>query len=301
MNSRSPFFIYLPIIGATFFWSFSFIWYKQVFTHYDPLTLVVFRLALAVPILILCSLALRKLQKIRAGDVKTFMLLAFFEPFLYFLGESYGMSFISSTLASIIISLIPLIVPIPAWYLFRERFTPMNIAGIIVSIAGVALVIAGEPNPGNVSVWGVLLMLVAVFSAVLYSIFVRNLAERYNSFTIVTYQNIFGLIYFIPLFSVFGLTDFIHQHHTFEMILPILKLAFFASAIAFLLFVYSIRQIGMAHTNVFINLIPVFTAILSWLILREGFSSIKIAGIIVVIAGLVLSQFNHKRGMTEKN
>jgi drug/metabolite transporter (DMT)-like permease len=294
MKFRNPFFVYLPVVAAMFFFSYSFIWYKQVFIYYDPVTLVVFRLVIAVPLLFILSLTFRKLQKIQSNHLKLFMLLAFFEPFLYFLGECYGVNLISSTLASIIISLIPLIVPIPAWYIFRERFTVVNFIGLFISIAGVLLVIIGEPDGGPVSVWGVLLMFIAVFAAVCHSIFVRKLAEQYNTFTIVTYQNAFGLLYFIPLFGFMGFREFIHMQHTFQMILPVIKLAVFASTIAFLLFVYSIQKIGMARSNVFINLIPVFTAVLSWLILKEGFSLLKISGIIVVIAGLVFSQVNHQ-------
>ncbi len=46
----------------------------------------------------------------------------------------------------------------------------------------------------------------------------------------------------------------------------------------------------MARTNVFINLIPVFTAVLSYVILKESFGLVKIAGIVVVIAGIIFSQ-----------
>jgi drug/metabolite transporter (DMT)-like permease len=143
-------------------------------------------------------------------------------------------------------------------------------------------------------------MLLAVFSAVGHSIFVRKLSAYYNTFTIVTYQSTFGLIYFIPLFAFLGMNEFFHMHHSFEMVLPVIKLAVFASTFAFLLFVYSIQRLGMARTNVFVNLIPVFTAILSYFILHEKFGIVKIAGIVVVIAGLVFSQMNQQARMSAR-
>jgi drug/metabolite transporter (DMT)-like permease len=300
MNFRNPLFIYVPVILAMVFWSFSFIWYKQVFVYYDPVTLIVFRLVIAVPLLFLLSFAFGKMQRIRYGHLGLFLLLGFFEPFLYFIGECYGVNLISPTLASIIISLIPLLAPIPARFLFRERFSFANYIGLFISVAGVILVIMGERNAKPAALAGVLLMLLAVFSAVCHSIFVRKLSAYYNTFTIVTYQSTFGLIYFIPFFSFTGFSAFINTHHSFYMVIPVIKLAVFASTFAFLLFVYSIQRLGMARTNVFVNLIPVFTAILSYIILKEHFSVLKIIGIAVVILGLIFSQYNQKTRLSEK-
>ncbi len=300
MNLRNSLFSFGPVVLAMLFWSYSFIWYKQVFQYYDPVTLIVFRLIIAVPLLFILSLSFRKLQRVERKHVSWFLLLAFFEPFLYFLGECYGVNLITPTLASIMISLIPLLVPIPAWYLFREKFTVSNYIGLFISIGGVILVIMGEGGGKPTSLAGVMLMMVAILSAVFHSVFVRKLAEHYNTFTIVTYQNTLGLIYFLPLFFIMSYSRFVHTHHTLEMVLPVIKLAVFASTLAFLFFVYSIQKIGMARTNVFINLIPVFTALLAFLVLHEKFGFLKIAGIAVVIAGLVFSQYNYKARLTGK-
>jgi len=166
------------------------------------------------------------------------------------------------------------------------------------------MVIMGEGGTTSASYGGILLMLIAVFSAVCHSVFVRKLSDNYNTFTIVTYQSTIGLIYFLPLFYFIGFREFIHMKHTFEMVYPVVKLAIFASTFAFLLFVYSIQKLGMARTNVFVNLIPVFTAILSYIILDEKFNSLKITGIVIVIAGLIFSQYNQrvrmKTGRIEK-
>ena len=84
MNTRNPIFIYTPVVFAMVFWSFSFIWYKQVFVYYDPITLIVFRLVIAVPLLFMLSIAFRKIQRINRKHIYLFLLLGFFEPFLYF-------------------------------------------------------------------------------------------------------------------------------------------------------------------------------------------------------------------------
>jgi drug/metabolite transporter (DMT)-like permease len=293
MTKRNPLLIYIPVLLAMIFWSYSFIWYKQVFVNFQPMTVIVLRLVIAVPLLFGLSVMAGKLQRIQKRHLKWFLLLGFFEPFLYFMGECYGMNLISPTLGSIIISLIPLMVPIPARYIFRERFSFINYVGLVISITGVLLVIAGDKGSRPGAFAGVLLMLLAVLAAVCHSVYVRKLSEYYSSFTIVTYQSTFGFLYFIPVFMFTEFHHFIIQPHSFILYLPVIKLAVFSSTLAFLLFVYSIKNLGMARTNVFINLIPVFTAILSYFILKECFGLIKIAGILVVITGIVFSQYSH--------
>jgi drug/metabolite transporter (DMT)-like permease len=295
MNNRNPIRVYIPVIVAMVCWSFSFIWYKQVFVSFRPVTVIVLRLVFAIPLLFTLSLAAGKLQRIEKIHLKWFLLLGFFEPFLYFMGECYGMNIVSPSLGAIIISLIPLMAPIPARYLFREKFSFANYIGLMISLTGLLLVMKGDGNGKPAAVAGVFLMLLAAVSAVCHSIYVRKLSEFYSSFTIVTYQSTFGLIYFIPVFAMTDYHQFIHQTHTLASFIPVIKLAVFASTLAFLLFVYSIKNLGMAKTNVFVNLIPVFTAILSYFILHEQFGVTKITGILVVVAGLIFSQVSHIR------
>ena len=71
------------------FWSFSFVWVKVVYEAYGPLTTVLFRLLISSGLLLLFTVASHKLQKIQPGDLKLFVLLAFFEPFLYFMQLLY--------------------------------------------------------------------------------------------------------------------------------------------------------------------------------------------------------------------
>ena len=67
-------------------------------------------------------------------------------------------------------------------------------------------------------------------------------------------------------------------------------LSVFASVIAFVLFAGVVREIGVARTNVFVNLIPVFTAIFAWWVLDESLTWLKITGIVIVVSGLFVSQ-----------
>jgi drug/metabolite transporter (DMT)-like permease len=78
-------------------------------------------------------------------------------------------------------------------------------------------------------------------------------------------------------------------------VVSLLSLAVFCSSLAFVFFTISTREIGISRTNVFSNLIPVFTAIFSFLILSEFFSLHKILGILLIVFGLYLSQIKERK------
>lgn len=275
------------------FWAFSFVWYKDAFVYFKPITLIFLRLIISSIFLFVFTSSIKRLNRIHLKDIKYFILLAFFEPFLYFIGESFGVSLISSTLAAVIITTIPLFSPIGAYYFLNERISRMNLLGIIISISGVGLVIFHngfgkiDANP-----LGVVLMFLAVVAALGYSIVIKKLSARYGVFSIVTYQNSIGIFFFLPLFLIFEYNYFITIPITIDAVVPLLKLAIFASSFAFIFWTYSIKRIGISKANIFTNGIPVLTAVIAYFKFGETLTFIKMIGIAVVIVGLLLSQIN---------
>jgi drug/metabolite transporter (DMT)-like permease len=282
-------------LGAAFFWSFSFIWFKVAYQGYNPITVVIFRLTIAALLITIIAAFLKRLQKPSKEDFKLFVLMAFFEPFIYFLGESYGLKYVSSTVAAVIVATIPLISPVFAWYFFREKLKWMNVAGLTFSFIGVGLVVLNGSFQFNASPLGVGLEFIAVFAAIAYSIVLRKLVFKYNTMSIIAYQNIIGIVFFLPVWLVVDFNDFISRPFHPEAFQAIVFLAVFASTLAFVFFTQSIRQIGVNRSNTFINLIPVFVAILSYFILKESLGTQQIAGIFIVVIGLFLAQIRRKR------
>ena len=282
-------------LGAAFFWSFSFIWFKVAYEGYNPVTVVIFRLAIAAGLITIAGAFLKRLQKPSKQDFWLFVLMAFFEPFIYFLGESYGLKYVSSTVAAVIVATIPLISPVFAWYFFREKLKWMNITGLLFSFFGVGLVVLNGEFRFDAAPLGIGLEFIAVLAAIAYSLVLKNLVSRYNTFSIIAYQNIIGVVFFLPVWLVVDFNDFMSRPFHPGAFKAIVLLAVFSSTMAFVFFTKSIRSIGVNRSNSFINLIPVFVAILSFFILKEELGTQKIIGIVVVVAGLFLAQIKRKR------
>lgn len=233
---------------------------------------------------------LKRLQKIKKDDLKYFILVSVFNPFLYFIGESYGIKFVSSTLTAVIIATIPLFTSFTSSYFLNERITKMNALGILVSIIGVGFVMFNKGGAVEASVFGIGMLCVAVAAAIGYSFVLKKLTSRYNSITIVTYHNFIGIFLFAPLFFIIDFAEFKQTGFSADAWVPLLELAVFGSSFAFIFFTYAIQHIGIGKANAFTNLIPVITAIIAYFVLDEILNLNKIAGILLVIGGLFLSQ-----------
>lgn len=281
---------YFYLILSMFFWGLSFVWYKQAYPTFQPVTIIFFRLLISFPVILIIAFVSKRITVPRRQDMGLFVLLAFFEPLLYFLGESYGMKYVSSTLASVIVATIPLVTPFVGSRFFREKISINNYIGIAISFLGVIMVVAFEKSVGTLSVLGIILMFLAVFSTQGYIVVLKKLSRDYNAISIVGFQNLIGAIFFAPLFILLDFKNFKLSTYTVEDFLPIFYLAIFASTLAFLLYTLGMKQIGLAHSMVFTNFIPVVTAIFSAFLLNERMGFIKVTGILITILGLFVSQ-----------
>jgi len=182
---RSHFAAYLSLILTNIFWGFTFVFYVVAYKSeaLSPSSVVFFRLFFSIFFLFGFAFAFKRLKVIKRKDLKWFLLLALFEPFFYFLGESNGMTMVSATVGSIVISTIPIVVLVGSYYLFRERLTVVNIIGMTISFAGVLMVVLNKGDEGASSLKGVLLMFLAVISASGYTLVARKLIADYNPIT----------------------------------------------------------------------------------------------------------------------
>jgi drug/metabolite transporter (DMT)-like permease len=274
------------------FWGFSFIWYKIANRTFQPITIVFIRLFFSVIILTSYLVISKGFMKIKKGDLKLFLLLAFFEPFLYFLGESFGLTYVSATVCSVLISTIPVFATIGAWMIFKEKLKIINYIGIILSFSGVLIFLLNKNGNMSYNLKGLALLLFAVLSAVGYNLVLSRLVEKYTPVYIVNVQNVIGATLFLPIFLLSDFNTFIHSSFAPAMFLPILALAAFASCAAFILFAFSVAKIGILKANVFTNFIPLFTAMFSFILLGDRLTFQNIIGIFVVIAGVLMSQLD---------
>lgn len=299
----------MAIILAMLIWAGAGIAVKEALMLFNPLTLIVLRFTIAVVLMLCVGLIFRSneilgLQRAEKKDIPIFLLGGILQPFLYFIFETYTyQSFSSPTIAEAMLSMQPVLAPIFAFILLREHITRNNIIGILLSTIGVLiLLLVGTENFALGNPWGILLAFLTVSMSVGYSIVLRRIPEQYSPLTIVFYVQTISLVLFYILWggdlflNSSSLNSPLSSFNS-QLLLPVLSvlyLAIFASVAAFILFCYTVRQIGVTRANLFNNIRPVFTALLMLLIFNEQLPVWKWIGIIIIIIGLFISQKQRK-------
>ena len=283
---------YIVITLSVIFWGISFILTKELFLteeHMTVTTLITLRLAIATAVMLPTLMLTRRLQRIRRQDIKWFLLLAFCEPFIYHLCETSGVQLVSGSLASVVIATIPLFVPFGMWFAYRRRISPQLIIGVVLSLAGVGIMlVGGDELSGNLK--GMLFLSGAVAIAVVYTLLLVKVVDHYHPIVVTTWQNIIGLAYFLPMTLAFDGGALPLLSWSPKMLLIILVLGICCSTLAYAGYNYGVRTLGASEACIFNNAIPVFSLIAAVAIGQESFSWAKFVGMVIVISGVVIAQ-----------
>ncbi|MDD2635025.1 MAG: DMT family transporter [Bacteroidales bacterium] len=293
-NNKKLILVYFLLTISMILWGTSFVWSKIGLTYYNSITVIFFRLLVSTIVMIPVLLVSKKFKFPTKKHFPLFVLLALFEPFLYFIGETTGLSFVEPSMAAVIVSIIPLFTPFVAFYFLNEKITILNVLGIVISISGIVILVLGKDMSLQVSMIGLGLLLLAVVAANGYSVMIKKIPDQYSILNIIFWQNILGMIYFIPLLLIFSQEDLFVTGFVEEAFWAILSLGFFASTLAFLFFMYGLKFMSITKVNVFTNVIPIFTIIVSYLFFDEEIGVRKILGICIVIVGVIISQLKYR-------
>ena len=276
----------------------SYIWTDKLIALGIPIFYFVFvRILLAGIILFLFNTAYARIKRIQRQDWPKFLLLAFFEPFIYFICETYGLKLTGSpTLSAMVIATIPIFSIGAGIIFFKEKVSFINIIGVLATLIGIVMVAMAKGELGENFIWGVVLLLTAVVSEVGHASITKSLSGNYSSQIIVMYQFLIGSVYLLPMFLWKGLDGFsIETHFSPEVWYPIICLAVLCSSLAFSLWVSTIKNLGVAKSSIFSALIPVAAAIIAWLLGHELLNSRQWTGIIISSLGVILSQYTIKK------
>lgn len=294
---------YIAVLLSMLIWSASGIAVKEALVALSPMTMIVIRFTLAVLLMLVVGLCARKsemfrLQKVDKKDLPLFILGGIFQPFLYYILETFSYDALSSpTIAEALLSTSPVLAPFFAAAILREHVTRYNILGIIVSTTGMLLLVlvgASDFSIGNP--WGIACAFAAVSAAVLYTIVLRRIPPGYNPLTVVFYVQLSALVLFYPLCGFTdGVSGFAHLAEVdtvqlWRSLAAVGYLALGASVVAFICFCYTVRVIGVTRTNAFNNVRPAFTAIWMLLFFGEQLPWAKWLGILLIIIGLFVCQ-----------
>ena len=280
MGGIKKFLPQLLLLVSSAFWGASFIFTKGLFLNVEGITPTIIltgRMLVATVVTVPVFVATGRLERIRRGHLKFFLLLAFAEPFLYSICETGGVQYVSGSLASIIIATIPLFIPFGMALVYRERLRGRAVLGVALSLCGIVVMTLGDDFSFAASPKGIALLAAAVAIAVFYTLTLVKILDHYAPMTITCYQNMFALCYFLPLMLAVDGPRLGGIAMGWEMWCYIGFLGIFCSTVAYMCFNYGMKRLGATAGSVYNNIIPVFSLLLAVAMGQEHLGWLKVA------------------------
>ncbi|MBQ9059618.1 MAG: DMT family transporter [Firmicutes bacterium] len=296
------------ILGNTIF-GFSFIFSKMALQITVPSVLIAVRFLTAFACLNLIVLVGRRIHvqgrplvafSLKGKPLRYVLLLALFQPILYFLCESYGIVYTSAAFAGTIIAVIPIAGIVFDVLIMHSKVRRRQVVCAVLSAAGVTITTIGAEGMKS-SILGLLILLGAVASGALFYVFSKKSGDHYNPLEQTYVMFALGSV----VYTVFALVQCRGQYH--ELIFSafgepafvggVLYLAVLSSVAAFIALNYGTVRVTVSEASIFANLTTVISIAAGVFFLHESFSLFQVAGAAVIIGSVYFANRPDRTGV----
>jgi drug/metabolite transporter (DMT)-like permease len=249
-------------------------------------------------------LSKKKRTPLRRDDLVRLFILGFSGIFLYNYFFFYGLKATSAINGSLIIAANPATTTLLSALYLKEKITPKQLLGIAISFVGVSLVI----TRGSWSVLaglnfnqGDLMLVVCMLSWAVFTIAGKETMRRLSPLETTTYATIIGVMFFLP-FVWRPLKEVNLLAIPISVWGGLLYMSLIASVIAFVYFYRALNEIGASEAAIFVNMVPLFTMILSGL-LGQAVLPLQVLGGAMIILGVTITTnmiFNGSKKFEQK-
>lgn len=283
---------HLAALLTILIWGTTFISTKILLADFQPVEILFFRFIMGYFVLLIAYP--HRIKKLSRKQEITFAAAGFCGVCLYYLLENVALTYTMASNVGVIISVAPFITAILARLFMKseERLQINFLIGFIVAMAGIIL-ISFNGSQLKLNPVGDILAFAAAFVWACYSV----LTKRTGSFglpVILTTRRTFfyGILFMIPALFLFDFQLSLPRFTDMKNLLNILYLGIGASALCFVTWNYAVRVLGPVKTSIYIYMVPVITVITSMLVLKETVTFLSIAGTVLAVIGLFLSEYN---------
>lgn len=283
---------YVMLALSSIIFGFSFLFTKETLKHLETFQLLGNRFLIAAVIMTVLMLARLVKINISFRKIKGLLLIAIFQPLIYFICETYGVRLTSSSESGMMIALMPIAIALFSRIILKERLNIRQWAAVFVSVIGVGMIIGAKGfDMSTGSMAGYILLIAAVTAEGIYSPSVRKMTAHCSPYEITFVMMWVGAI----VFNAIGLINAVKNNtiNTYffdilntEVIAGILYLAVLSSIVAFFCINYALSKVNASKSASFANLTTVISVLAGTLIGGEQILSLQIAGMVLILLSI---------------
>ncbi|WP_418566537.1 DMT family transporter [Peptacetobacter sp.] len=281
----------LCALGCETIFGLSYIFTKKATNLASEFSLLGWRFFIAALIMsILIMIGFIKVN-LKGKPIKPLLFVALFNPCVYFIGETIGISNTTASESGVFLACIPVASLVASTFILKEKPSKVQTIGILITLLGVMVTVFAVGASTSLSFIGYAFLAIAVISYALYSVFVEK-ASDYTETEITYIMLLIGAI----VFGTVAICEALINGNIVELITLQFKEKDFAVAIlyqgigssilAFLLSNMAISKIGVNRTSSFIGVSTVVSIAAGAFLLKETFTIYQIVGAIIIIIGI---------------
>ena len=255
-----------------------------------------FNLARLVPASVVLLLALARTPAVRRFDWRdawSIGILGFAGHVVFQLGFIHGTDASSATSSALILALTPVAIAVLAWLTRVEPFCQHTALALALTMGGIVLVSRAEPN--LTAHFGNFLLFAAMIGWAVYTVRGAALVKKYGALRVTAWSSaVASVLLLLPSPFLVTLADF--RDAPAEWWAAALVSGIAAISLGNMLWVYATARVGPTLTGVYSNVLPIPSILISWLWLGEPLQAAKVAGAVLIIAGITFARIHHILG-----
>ena len=280
----------LAALGANTIFGFSFLFSKIALETTSPMVILSLRFTAAFLVLNLLLLFGVFKVNFKGKPLGKLILMALAQPLLYFIFELFGIENTSSAMSGLIISLVPVAVIILSTLFLKEKPTLLQIICSAVSLIAVGIITLLSSSGGKNTIFGILLLVLAVVCAAVFNIFSRSESARFTPFEKTYMMFLIGSVGFSIIALITHRANFssevaIALSNT-KFLFSLSYLSIVSSIGAFMLYNFATSAISTVRAASFANITTVVSLFAGVLILKETLTPLQIICSIFIILGV---------------
>ena len=275
----------LALVAANAIWGSTLVATKPLLGSVSPLSLAAIRFAIAVAVL--WPLVLRAGRRPALGRLPALM--GFLGVFLVFVCQNAGLALTSATNAALIHGGVPVLTLVLAAAALGERLGASSLAGIGLSLAGVAAVVLhGRGGELGIAAVGDALVFASVLAMAAYLVVGRRVYAAHDPLAVVAGVTFYGLLFLLPAGAVELALGGAVRPAAGDLV-GLFYLGAGASGLAFVLWAFGLRHLAAGQAAPFANLNPLVGMALAVVALGEPLSPVHLVGSVLILGGVWLT------------
>lgn len=296
---------HLFLFTASFIWGINFISMKYLTAVIPPFSLLFFRFLIATlflqTLLLLNKSRHTAIEPLDKKDYKKLFITCFVGYLLFYGFQVFSFQFLTANGVALLCALIPIFSLIAEAIIYRKKFHSTIYILSITSIVGVYFVLDMHWSEviASGTGWGIFLMCLSNICWVIFTMMASDMQKKYGTLASITYQSsvasiLMGTVALIDLPK--AANAFLHHPEPVSILVNLLFLGIASSGLSYLFYINGMKRIGIQLAALYMNIIPIVTAITGFFMFKDSLSLKQMLGISIVIFTLFMIHYEQEKG-----